>query len=126
MISKTITYVDYNGVERTETFFFNLTKAEIMEMELSVEGGLSDKLVKVINAKDVPTIMKTFKDLVLKSYGVKSQDGRQFIKNKELVEAFSQTEAYSILFTELAMDDKIAATFVNGIVPKQPNPPPKN
>ena len=118
MLKKTITYTDYNGVERTENFYFNLTKAEIMEMELTTVGGLSAMIEKIVAAKDGPTIIKTFKDLVLKAYGEKSADGRRFIKSPEIAEAFSQTEAYSQIFMELATDDEAAAKFVNGIIPE--------
>lgn len=118
MLKKTITYTDYNGVERTEDFYFNLTKAEILEMELGTVGGLVNTIQGIINAKDQPALTKYFKELVLKSYGEKSADGRRFIKNDEVREAFSQTEAYSIIFMELAVDDNAAAAFVNGIVPK--------
>lgn len=117
MLKKTITYTDYNGSERTEDFYFNLTKAEIMEMELTTAGGLSEMIEKIVAAKDSPTIIKVFKDLVLKAYGEKSPDGRRFMKSPEIREAFSQTEAYSELFMELATDDEAAAKFVNGIIP---------
>ena len=117
MIKKTITYTDYNGVERTEDNYFNLTKAEIMEMELSTTGGLAEMIQKITKAQDAPAIIKVFKDLVLKSYGEKSPDGRRFIKSKELSDAFAQTEAYSQLFMELATDADAASKFVNGIMP---------
>lgn len=117
MLKKTITYTDYNGIERKEDFYFNLNKAEIMEMELGVEGGLAEMIQRIVDAKNAPAIIKIFKDLVLKAYGEKSADGKRFIKSKELSEAFAQTEAYSIIFMELATDDKAAAAFVNGIVP---------
>ena len=117
MIKKTITYTDYNGVERTEDFHFNLTKAEIMEMEMSTSGGLAEMVNRVVAAKDAPTIIKVFKDLILKSYGVKSDDGRRFIKNDKIREEFEQTEAFSILFMELATDADAGAAFVNGIIP---------
>lgn len=117
MLKKTITYTDYNGVERKEDFLFNLTKAEIMEMEMSTVGGLADMIEKIVAAQDQPSIIKIFKELVLKAYGEKSPDGKRFIKSPELSQAFEQTEAYSILFMELATDDKAAAAFVNGIVP---------
>ena len=112
MIKKTITYEDYNGVERTENFYFNLNKAEVLEMEMGTEGGMAESIQKIVDAKDAPA-----KDLVLKAYGVKSDDGRRFIKSKELSEAFSQTEAYSQIFMELATDADAAAKFVNGIIP---------
>lgn len=117
MLKKTITYVDYNEVERTEDFYFNLTKAEIMEMELSTTGGLSEMITRIVNAKDAPAIIKIFKDLILKAYGEKSADGKRFVKSKELSDAFAQTEAYSILFMELSTNADAAAKFVNAIVP---------
>ena len=117
MIKKTITYEDYNGVERTENFYFNLNKAEVLEMEMGTEGGMAESIQKIVDAKDAPAIIRVFKDLVLKAYGVKSDDGRRFIKSKELSDEFSQTEAYSQIFMELVTDDKAAAAFINGIVP---------
>ncbi len=117
MIKKTITYTDYNNVERTESFYFNLSKAEVMEMEMGTNGGMAESIRKIVDAKDAPAIIRVFKDLVLKAYGVKSDDGRRFIKSKELSDGFSQTEAYSQIFMELATDADAAAKFVNGIVP---------
>ena len=117
MLKKTITYVDYNGVERKEDFYFNLSKSEIMKMELGTTGGLAEKIQRVVDAQDGPAIMTIFEDLILTAYGEKSLDGKRFVKSKELSEAFSQTEAYSILFMELATNDVAAANFINGIVP---------
>ena len=117
MLKKSITYTDYNGSERTEDFYFNLSKAEVMEMEMSTAGGLAEKITKVVAAQDVPSIITIFKDLILKAYGEKSADGKRFVKTKELSDAFSQTEAYSNLFMELATDADAAAAFINGIVP---------
>jgi hypothetical protein len=117
MLKKTITYNDYNGTERTEDFYFNLSKAEIMEMEMGTSGGLAEMIQRIVAAQDAPAIIKIFKDLVLKAYGEKSADGKRFIKSEELAIAFSQTEAYSILFMELATDADAAAKFVNGIIP---------
>ena len=117
MLKKTITYKDYNGVERTEDFMFNLTKAEILEMQLTKDGGMDAAIKKIVDAKDAPEIMKVFKDLILKSYGIVSDDGRRFIKSKEISDSFSQTEAFSMLFMELATDTDAASAFVNGIVP---------
>ena len=117
MLKKTITYIDYNDVERTEDFYFNLTKAELMEMEMGAVGGLSGMIEKIVSAKDAPAIIKVFKELVLKAYGEKSADGKRFIKSKEISEAFAQTEAYSQLFMELATDADAASKFVNGIAP---------
>ena len=117
MLKKTITYTDYNDVERTEDFYFNLTKAELMEMEMGAVGCLSGMIEKIVSAKDAPAIIKVFKELVLKAYGEKSADGKRFIKSKEISDAFSQTEAYSQLFMELATDADAASKFVNGIAP---------
>ena len=117
MLKKTITYNDYNGTERTEDFYFNLTKAEIMEMEMSTSGGLAEMITKIVATKDAPAIIKIFKELILKAYGEKSPDGKRFVKSEEISTAFSQTEAYSQLFMELATDADAASTFVNGIVP---------
>ena len=121
MIKKTVTYTDYNGVERTETFYFNLSKAEVMEMELSAEGGMAESIQKIVDAKDAPAIIRVFKDLVLKAQGVKSDDGRRFMKTKpdgsRYADDFKETEAYSQIFMELATDADAAAKFVNGIIP---------
>lgn len=117
MLKKTITYTDYNGVERTEDHYFNLSKAEIMEMEMGTAGGLAEMISKIVAAQDAPSIVKVFKDLILKAYGEKSPDGKRFIKSEELSTAFSQTEAYSNLFMELATNAEEGANFVNGIVP---------
>lgn len=116
MIAKTIKYVDYNGVERNETFYFNLSKAEATEFELGVTGGLSEMLKKMVMAKDTPALIKLLKQLLLKTYGVKSDDGRRFIKSEELSREFSQTEAYSQMYMELATDDNAAAAFIKGVV----------
>ena len=118
MFKKVVTYTDYNDVQRTETFFFNLTKAEVLEMELGTVGGLSAMIQGVIDAKDTPALIKIFKELVLKAYGEKSADGKRFVKSPELSEAFSQTEAYSEIFMELATNDEAASAFVKGITPK--------
>ena len=119
MLKKTITYIDYNGTERKEDFYFNLSKAEIMEMEMGTTGGMVEMLNKIVAAQDAPAIIDMFKKMILKAYGEKSADGKRFIKSKELSEAFSQTEAYSQLFMELATDADAASKFVNGIVPAQ-------
>ena len=122
MLKKTITYTDYNGNERTEDFYFNLSKAEITEMEMGVTGGLVEMINRIVAAQDAPEIIKIFKDLILKSYGVKSPDGKRFIKTNEagqpLSTEFEQTEAYSVLFMELASDAGAAANFIKGIIPK--------
>ena len=121
MLKKNIKYTDYNGVERNEEFLFNLSKAELMEMEMSTQGGLAGMIQKVVDTQDAPAIIKVFKDIILKAYGEKSADGKRFIKVSEtgapLSIGFSQTEAYSQLFMELATDAESAANFIKGIIP---------
>lgn len=118
MLKKTIAYTDYDGNERKEEFYFNLSKTEVMEMELGVVGGMTQMLNRIVAEQDSRKIMEVFKDIVLRSYGQKSPDGKRFIKSVELTESFSQTEAYSNLFMELATDADAAAAFVNGIIPQ--------
>lgn len=130
MIAKTIKYKDYNGMEREDKFYFNLTKAEITEMELSTSGGLGECIKNIVAAQDTPEIIKIFKELILKAYGEKTLDGKRFRKVNDagipLSIAFSETEAYSNLFMELATDDKAAAEFVNGIMPADINTKSEN
>lgn len=118
MLKKTITFVDYDGNERTEDFWFNISKAELAELEYSVKGGLKKILEKAVQDQDGPRIIKVFKEIVLKAYGVKSNDGRRFMKTEELTREFSETEAYVNLFMELATDDKAATAFMEGVMPK--------
>lgn len=117
MLKKTITYTDYNGIERKEDHYFNLSNAELMEMEMSTTGGFAEMLQKLIDAQDNPSLMKIFKKIILKSYGLKSDDGKRFEKSEELSKAFEQTEAYSELFVELFTDADAAAKFIQGIIP---------
>ena len=123
MVKKTITYKNYNGVEVTEDFYFNLTEAEVMEMEMSTKGGLAEQLKRIIAANDAPSIIKEFKDLVLKAYGEKSADGKHFRKNDQIREDFAATEAYSIIFMEIATNTDAATSFVNGIIPPKKTDP---
>lgn len=118
MLKKTIKYTDFDGNEQTEDFYFNLTKAELMEMNLSASGGLEKKLQRIINERDVTKIAEIFKDLILRAYGKKSDDGKRFIKNEEIKAEFAQTEAYSELFMELLGDTSASVAFIKGIVPK--------
>lgn len=118
MLKKTIKYVDYDNNEREEDFYFNLSQAELTTMQMSEVGGLEKKLDNIIKAQDGPRIMEMFRDIIRRSYGVKSPDGRRFIKNEALSDEFEQTEAYSILFMELCTDAEAAAAFVQGILPK--------
>ena len=119
MLAKPITYTDYNGVERTETFYFNLSQAELIDMQLGGKDGLySDKLQKMIDNHDAAAIVATIKEFVLKSYGEKTDDGKRFIKSPEISKAFMQTEAYSQLITELLSDDAKSSEFILGIMPQ--------
>ena len=123
MLKKTIKYVDYNGSERTEDFYFNYTKAELAEMQFSKEGGLGEWLDKIVKADDKVQIMKTFKEIILGAYGEKSDDGRRFVKSPEISKAFTQTEAYNQLFSELIEDDKKMSDFIHAVVPEGWNKP---
>ena len=116
MLKKTITYVDYNGMNRTEDYYFNLTKVELMRMEANVQGGLAAKLERVSAAKDAAAIMEVMEDLIRTSYGKKTSDGG-FVKRQEYIDEFVSTEAYSELFMELVTSADAAAAFVNGIIP---------
>ena len=111
-------YEDYDGNERVEEFYFNLTKAEITDMELTAEGGMSAMLNRIIAAKATSKLIAVFKDLILRSYGQKSPDGRRFIKSDELTKEFTETPAYSQIYLRLATDDKAATEFVNNVIPK--------
>ena len=128
MFAKKIAYTDYDGNERNETFYFNLSKAELTEMELSSEGGLSKMIQKIVDEQDTTRIVTIFKEIILKSYGEKSADGKRFIKKAPdghmLADDFAQTEAYSELFMELATNADAASEFVNNIVPKMPQDQP--
>ena len=117
MLKKTIKYTDYNGNERTEDFLFNLSKAEVLEMEMGVNGGMTNMIQKLVAEQDMALISKTFKDIIMKAYGEKSLDGKYFVKSPELSTRFTQTEAYSELFLELLDPDK-AAAFINAILPQ--------
>lgn len=117
MLKKTMTYTDYNGTQRTEDFYFNLSKAELAELNASTEGGLEEYIKKIVAEQNFKEVVQMFKKLIMMSYGEKSLDGKRFIKSDEITTAFTQTEAYSDLFMELASDAEAAAAFVNGIVP---------
>lgn len=118
MLRKTITFPNLDGEMLTEDFYFNLTGAEIAEMELSQEGGFSEFLKSIVETGDAKIIIETFKNIIKQSYGVRSEDGRRFIKTPELWDEFLQTEAYSVLFLELVTDADASAAFIRGIVPK--------
>jgi len=117
MLKKTITYTDYNGIERKEDFYFNISEAELSEMELGIPGGMSSMLTRIVDSREDTEIMKIFKTLILTSYGEKSPDGKYFDKSEEISNRFSHTEAYNKLFMELATNSEAAANFVKAILP---------
>ena len=118
MYKKPITYTDYDGNERTEDFYFNLTKAEIMEWEFSKVGGLKAQIERIIASQSIPEIAALFKEIITKAYGVKDPAGKRFIKNQDVLDEFLQSEAYSELYMELATDADAATKFINAIIPK--------
>lgn len=119
MLVKTITYEDYNGEERTEDFYFNLTKAECLELETSMDGGLSAYIRRISAAQNGPEIMALFKKVILMSYGIKSPDGKRFEKSEKISKEFEETPAYSELIMEIVTGGaEAAAKFINAIVPE--------
>ena len=113
MRKETITYTDYNNVTRTEDFFFNLNEAELTALQYGVDGGMKEMLERIVKSNDNKQIMACFHDLIAKSYGEKSPDGRRFIKSEELSEAFMQTEAYNELMLRFMTDANYSAEFIN-------------
>ena len=118
MFKKTVTYNDFDGNERTEDFYFHLKKSELMEMQLSISGGWTNLLQNIIQEKDSVRLIEFFKNIIAKTYGKKSLDGRRFSKTPEILAEFQETEAYSKLFMELAFDSDAAAEFVENVIPK--------
>lgn len=122
MVKRRISYTDYDGTERTEDFYFNITEAEMYQLEASEEGGLSTKLQKLIDSPNGKEIMQYVNEIIMTAYGEKSADGRRFIKSPELSKAFSETPAYNQIFLELVLDAKKAADFVTAVLPKAKAP----
>lgn len=118
MIKKAISYVDYDGEPQVEVCWFNFSKAEVLEMNMEQEDGLYAYVRRIMNSDDNKKIIETFKELILKSYGRKSIDGRKFIKNAQIREEFACSEAYSELFIELSTNAQAAAEFFAGIIPE--------
>ena len=119
MLKKVISYEDFNGVEQSELFYFNLSKSELAEMELTMPGGMGSYIDKIVQAKEIPELARLFKKLILQSYGVKSEDGKKFIKNEQLRDEFECSAAYDVLFMELISDADKASEFCNGILPER-------
>lgn len=117
MFTKTITYEDFNGLVRKENYYFHFSEDEIIEMELSNEGGFADFLKRIVEAKDQALLIKEFKKFILKAYGEKSPDGRRFMKSDEISKAFSETPAYTKLYMELAFNAEAASKFIKALIP---------
>ncbi len=117
MLEKKITYVDFNGVERTDVCRFHLSPAEMVELQMSIPGGFQTELQRVVDEKDGPAIMEIFKTLLHKSYGVKSADGKRFDKSEELWNEFANSNAYVELFMQLVTDESAAQAFADGVLP---------
>ena len=121
MLKKTIKYTDWNGLEREEDFYFNLTKSEIARMQFDADGTLADRIRNIIRAKDTKEIMKIFEGIILKAYGKKSDDGRRFIKKdangNDLAIEFTESPAFDELYFELISDSEKFAAFVNALIP---------
>lgn len=121
MLSKEITYTDLNGAERTDTHYFNLTKAELIEYDAAFENGALNYLTMLSKQPEKfrKELVAAFKDLILRSYGEKTPSGR-FIKSQELRDSFMASEAYSVLFLEITQTEEGCANFINAIVPQVP------
>lgn len=117
MLKLTRSYTDYNDIRREEDFYFNLTKAEIMEKQLTYAGGFTETVEAITKANDMPALVKIFKEFLLSTVGIKSPDGRRFEKSDEIRSAFEQHPVYSDLFMELATDAVKASEFIKGVVP---------
>lgn len=117
MYKKTITYTDYNDEERTESFYFAMNEVELTEMQTSVEGGYGEMIKKFADTEDSAALIGVLKDLILKSYGIKSEDGRKFVKDPEITKEFTQTAAYGAIYMDLATNEKAMSDFINGIIP---------
>ena len=118
MLKETITYIDFNDLERTEDFYFNLTRTELIRMEMSKNGSLTGLLTKITKANDMPDIFEAMETLILKAYGEKSVDGRYFNKSEEISKNFMNSPAYDKLFEKLTTDATYAYKFLMGLLPK--------
>lgn len=117
MLAKVIKYEDFDGTPREEAFYFHLTKTELLKMDLSVDGGLQKRLQSIVDAKDGNAIMQQMSDIIRKSYGQKSPDGKRFIKSEQLADEFEQSAAYDVLFMELCTNEQAAIDFITGVMP---------
>lgn len=118
MLKKTITYTDYDGMERTEDFWFNLNKTELTKLDAELDGGVLGVLRKIIDKKDRKALVDFIETLILRSYGEKTLDGKRFVKNQQMAEEFMQTPAYDELFMGILQDTDNQTSFINGIIPQ--------
>ena len=118
MLKKTITYTDYDGMERTEDFWFNLSKTELTKLDAELPGGVLGVLRKIIDKKDRKALVDFIETLILRSYGEKTLDGKRFVKTPEMAEEFMQTPAYDELFMTILSDTDSQTSFINGVIPQ--------
>lgn len=118
MFKTSVVYTDYDGNERTKELYFNLSKAELFDMQFGVTGGLDAVLNRIAQEHDMPRIVSMFKDIIHKAYGKKSLDGDRFVKNEETWKEFEESEAYSEFFVKLITDDEFQKSFMIGIIPQ--------
>lgn len=117
MLKKTIKYTNFSGVERERTLYFDLTKAELTMLGLSVDGGLDVVLTNLMEAENIPELIQNFEKILLLSYGEKSEDGERFIKGDDISRKFKESPVYDEIFMELITDEKKAADFINAVMP---------
>lgn len=114
----TMTYEDFNGESVTEDLYFNLSKAELLEMNFNARGGLVNYIEAIMNARDTQEIAEFFKLILVKSYGEKTPDGKHFMKTPEIAQKFQCSVPYSELYVKLSTDAAAASEFINSIIPK--------
>ena len=119
MLKKTFEYVDFNEVKQKEDFYFHLSKSELLTMEVSVKDGLGDMLKQIVKSEDGGEMTRILREIILKSVGIKSEDGKRFIKNDKIADDFAASPAFDQLFFEVATDADKAAAFIKGAVPPE-------
>ena len=119
MLKRTINYTDFDGNNHSEVFYFNMSKSELIELDVSHKSGFAENIQRIIAAEDRQALIAEFKNLILVSYGVRSEDGKRFVKSDELRNELEQSAAYDALFMELATNDQAAAEFINGVIPQE-------
>ena len=119
MLKRSVNYTNFDGEAKNKTFYFNLTKTELLELDGSAEGGLAASLQRIVDSQEGASLIAEFKKIILLAYGERSDDGDRFVKSDDIREAFSQTAAFDALFMELAQDDKKASDFILGLMPAE-------